>query len=176
MGRLAMPHGDVHLGATNSANDTTTIHVDGGTAIEGTSTSGFGVVGSSEQSVGVVGKSNEASGVSGSSEHGAGVQGTTGEQAGVVGFYGPTVAVGVWPVARTGVFGWAHDPHKSSVGVRGSSENGRGGVFEGLQAQVRLLPSTAKSHPTSGQMGDLFVDKNGRLWFCKGGQTWVQLA
>jgi hypothetical protein len=25
-------------------------------------------------------------------------------------------------------------------------------------------------------VGDLYVDKNERLWFCKGGATWVQLA
>ena len=40
----------------------------------------------------------------------------------------------------------------------------------------RLSPSTAASHPDSGAAGDLFVDKTGRLWFCKGGATWKQLA
>ena len=28
----------------------------------------------------------------------------------------------------------------------------------------------------SGAIGDLFVDRGGRLWFCKGGTTWKQLA
>jgi hypothetical protein len=34
----------------------------------------------------------------------------------------------------------------------------------------------ATSHPGSGAKGDLFVDTSGRLWFCKGGMSWKQLA
>jgi hypothetical protein len=52
----------------------------------------------------------------------------------------------------------------------------RGGLFAGKVAQVRLLPSSSASHPSSGSLGDLFLDKGGRLWFCKGGTTWKQLA
>jgi amino acid transporter len=62
------------------------------------------------------------------------------------------------------------------VGVRGESSSGRGGVFIGTAAQVRLSPSSASSHPASGSRGDLFVDAAGRLWFCKGATTWHQLA
>ena len=62
------------------------------------------------------------------------------------------------------------------VGVRGESSSGRGGVFIGTAAQVRLSPSSASSHPVSGSKGDLFVDTSGRLWFCKGATTWHQLA
>ena len=47
--------------------------------------------------------------------------------------------------------------------------------FVGKKAQVNLQPSAAATHPASGQAGDLFVDKNHRLWFCKGA-TWKQLA
>jgi hypothetical protein len=61
-------------------------------------------------------------------------------------------------------------------GVQGESVNGRGGLFTGKVAQVRLLPSTAATHPASGLAGDLFVDASARLWFCKGGTTWKQLA
>lgn len=63
-----------------------------------------------------------------------------------------------------------------AVGVRGISTKGRGGVFKGGVAQLRLSPSTATSHPTSGAIGDLFVDSSGRLWFCKGATTWKQIA
>jgi hypothetical protein len=49
-------------------------------------------------------------------------------------------------------------------------------VFKGGKAQLRLVPSTATTHPASGTLGDLFLDKNTRLWFCKGGSTWKQIA
>jgi hypothetical protein len=69
----------------------------------------------------------------------------------------------------------------SGVGLRGVSPNGRGAVVSGGAAQLRLVPSGADTHPLTGQLGDLFLDKVGRLWFCtKGGNpaTWkrVQLA
>jgi hypothetical protein len=65
---------------------------------------------------------------------------------------------------------------ESNYGVRGDSVNGRGGLFIGKRAQLRLRPSDANSHPSSGAMGDLFVDRHGRLWFCKGGSSWRLLA
>ena len=61
-------------------------------------------------------------------------------------------------------------------GVLAESDSGRGGVFAGAKAQLLLLPSGATSHPPKGDRGDLFVDKTGRLWFCKGGTHWKQLA
>lgn len=64
----------------------------------------------------------------------------------------------------------------SGIGVFGFSEQGRGGVFTGPAAPLQLTPSTATTHPASGGAGDLFVDKSKRLWFCKGGTTWKQLA
>lgn len=65
-------------------------------------------------------------------------------------------------------------------GLQGNSASGRGGVFSGGRAQIRLTPSTATAPPTTGCVrGDLFVDKTGRLWYCKTGgskPTWKQLA
>ncbi len=64
-------------------------------------------------------------------------------------------------------------------GIRGASQLGRGGVFEGGLAAVRLAPSTAPTHPRGGQVGDLMVDSAHRLWFCKRGGNparWKQLA
>ena len=67
--------------------------------------------------------------------------------------------------------------HGDGPGIHGFSTDGRGGVFEGKPAQVRLVPSaTQGGHPHSGKPGDLFVDKGNRLWFCKGGTSWHQLA
>jgi hypothetical protein len=76
--------------------------------------------------------------------------------------------------AKTAVFGFADQT--GGIGVRGGASSGRGGLFSGSAAQVRLQPSGAATHPSSGQRGDLFVDTSGRLWFCKGGTTWKQLA
>jgi hypothetical protein len=57
--------------------------------------------------------------------------------------------------------------------------NGRGGLFAGTAAQVRLSPGKLKTHPKSGATGDLYADSTGRLWFCKKGgatATWHQVA
>jgi hypothetical protein len=66
----------------------------------------------------------------------------------------------------------------SGVGVRGrgTQAGSRGGVFEGQAAALNLVASTRATHPSSGRRGDLLVDASGRLWFCKGGTTWKQLA
>jgi len=59
------------------------------------------------------------------------------------------------------------------AGVRASGK--RGGVFKGTTAAIQLEP-TAGSHPTHGAKGDLFVDHNAHLFFCRGGTNWVKLA
>lgn len=41
---------------------------------------------------------------------------------------------------------------------------------------MKLQPGSPATHPTTGQAGDLYVDKSIRLWFCKGGTAWKQLA
>ena len=64
----------------------------------------------------------------------------------------------------------------SGYGLKGQSKNGRGAVLIGKKAQLRLQPSSAATHPATGATGDLFVDSTGRLWFCKGSTTWVQIV
>ncbi|MGI8682409.1 MAG: hypothetical protein ACR2JO_09865 [Mycobacteriales bacterium] len=64
----------------------------------------------------------------------------------------------------------------SGRGVFGLSTSGRGLVGQGKPAQLQLVASPALAHPTNGLRGDFFVDKSGRLWFCKGGTSWKQLA
>lgn len=74
--------------------------------------------------------------------------------------------------------------HAQRVGVRGSAPKGagivgtgfRGGTFTGTKAQERLKPDGRSTHPTRGLRRDLFVDKDGRLWYCRGGTQWTQLA
>ncbi len=91
--------------------------------------------------------------------------GTSDTQTGVLGFSGSEPnQLAPDPLPLTGVYGLA------------TGTGSRGGVFGGKAAQVRLQPSGAATHPTSGDAGDLFVDKSHRLWFCKGGTTWKQLA
>jgi len=66
----------------------------------------------------------------------------------------------------------------SGAGVQGTSSSGRGGVFGGGAAQVHLNPG-ASSHPKSGEMGDLYADKSGRLWYCTKSGTkasWKQIG
>jgi hypothetical protein len=64
----------------------------------------------------------------------------------------------------------------SGAGVFGISRSGRGGIFQGDKAPVRLQPSSASTHPALGVAGDLFVDSSKSLWFCKGGNVWTKLA
>jgi hypothetical protein len=79
----------------------------------------------------------------------------------------------------TGVTGTS----KSGTAVVATSSSGdglkatgtRGGVFAGTISQVRLTPAKGP-HPHSGFAGDLFVDHDNDLWFCKGGTHWVKLA
>lgn len=64
-------------------------------------------------------------------------------------------------------------------GVRATSQQGRGGIFADLAAQVKLLPGSRSTHPSTGQRGDLYADSKGRLWFCKADgtpATWAQVA
>jgi len=89
-----------------------------------------------------------------------------------------------------GVWGEIPDSTKTQSAVLGSTEGagngvegrsilGRGGLFRGKRAQVRLLPSSAATKPSAGKRGDLFVDASGRLWYCKTSDSttgWVQLA
>jgi hypothetical protein len=70
------------------------------------------------------------------------------------------------------------------TGVRASGDGGpgvsasgqRGGTFVGNVAQLQLQPSELPTHPALGEPGDLFVDASHRLWFCKGGAQWSQVA
>jgi hypothetical protein len=60
--------------------------------------------------------------------------------------------------------------------VEAGSALGVGGRFAGKVAPINLVPSALASHPATGSAGDLFVDRSKRLWFCKGGSSWHQLA
>jgi len=90
----------------------------------------------------------------------------------------------------SGVWGEINDSSKTQAAIIGTTEGtgpaiegrsvlGRGGVFQGNKAQLRLIASAATTKPAKGSRGDLFVDSTGRLWYCKtGGSTtgWKQLA
>jgi hypothetical protein len=139
-----------------------------GAGLYGENTAGGpGVSGACIIGDGVHGKTLSNNGVSGESPA-AGKSGVHGEHAGS--------GYGVTGRARngTGVFGYGFDS-ATAIGVRGTSPDGTGGVFKGGSAAIRLVASSG-NHPASGQRGDLVVDKTGRLWFCKGGAAWSQLA
>jgi hypothetical protein len=170
-----------------------------GRGVYGVSARHHGVHGRSMQQVGVFGQSRPESGiagwsvwgdgVSGESEQSAGVFGRSAADSGVAGFsYGTRASVYGWKFEdagnaikgeikstanpRTAIVGTPVGP---GAGIRGMSEQGRGGQFGGPVAQLRLMPSVA-IHPATGAMGDLVADTSGHLWFCKGGANWTQLA
>jgi hypothetical protein len=111
-----------------------------------------------------------AIGVHGLSANGFGVNGTSGTGIGVGG--SSNSSIGVLGLGKTGMRG--DGSGSGSVGVRGSGT--RGAVFAGNAAQLKLAPGSKSTHPASGQRGDLYADSKGRLWFCKGGASWHQVA
>lgn len=102
------------------------------------------------------------------------------------GVYGESASgIGVNAVGTTGVYGSGSSAgvhgftSSAGAGVVGESTSGRGGTFAGPKAQIQLKAGTRTTHPTAGNRGDLYADKNGRLWFCKTGgahATWKQIA
>ena len=164
-----------------------------GTGIRGRSTSGVGVTGQSESHSGIIGFSQDGTGVEGESVASDGVRAVSHAVggAGVRGQVDTANGVGVrgyaWDGSSgsgrfgTGVVGSSGShasppPAHANTGVLGVGARGRGGVFIGDLAQVQMVASTASTHPATGLRGDLFVDKSGRLWYCKGGTSWRQLA
>jgi hypothetical protein len=91
---------------------------------------------------------------------------------------GPAVQGTQSGATGSALYGQISNASNVSAGVRGAgSSSGRGGVFSGGAAQLRLIPGAGV--PASGQTGDLFVDSAGHLHYCKAGgstATWVQLA
>lgn len=77
---------------------------------------------------------------------------------------------------NNGVYGNTAHPTSATVWSGATASRGRGGVLTGNAAQLKLVPGSKSSHPSSGQRGNLYADSKGRLWFCKGGTSWHQLA
>jgi hypothetical protein len=175
-GNTAHPDGGDGVVGTNNSKG-------GGTGVHGISNSGLaaiGVLGENSGGIAVEGKGGTigvlgsgATGVQGNgSASGTGVVGS-----GKTGVHGTSsTGTGVHGNGKPGLSG--NGLGSNSVGVAGSATapGGRGGVFGGDVAQVRLNPGSRSSHPSSGKRGDLYADSKGRLWFCKGGTSWHQLA
>jgi hypothetical protein len=120
---------------------------------------GRGVYGNCSQGVGVEG--GGSIGVLGGAEK-IGVKGT-----GPTGVRGVGTSIGVSASGPTAVHAGGSGTAGVGVSAGGSGAGGRGGVFAGAAAQVQLAPGSGSTHPKSGKRGDLYADKNGRLWFCK---------
>src|SRR5207237_360163 len=139
-----------------------------------------GVIGFTNIGYGTAGRSTEGPGVSGGSENGAGVEAES--------IHGPAVEAisrdGIGVVAAGGQAPLFLVPaegappgapnsgaHRQGEGGVGGS-GGRGVQASGGAAQLRLVPASSPGHPSSGQMGDLFLDSTGTLFLCHGGTTW----
>jgi hypothetical protein len=131
-----------------------------GIGVRGLSGSGSGVEGTSTSGAGVEGISTSGAGIGGRSQGGVGVDGMGGR----VGVNGASDSTGVHGSGETGV----HGESVYGRAVHGSSNHGHGGWFDGGAdgSPLHLEPGGATT-PTTGQRGDLFVDDQGNLWFCK---------
>jgi hypothetical protein len=144
------------MGSNNSTGaGTGGVNTGSGPGVYGQAATGTGLYGTSTSGTGVTGASTGAgSGVYGTSHAGPGVFGHVSSSSEA--FYAVNSGAG---------------PAISAV-----SGHGRGGVFGGASvAQIQLTPG-GSTHPASGSAGDFYVDHSARLWFCKGGKTWKQLA
>ena len=202
----AFPEKSSLAGHTNGTYDSAVLGYDqnGAIGVHGISNGAIGVRGDG-LTVGVEGKGKNA-GVSGISQKGIGVMGAagpgddiiietgagiaiygegSGDALGVVGISELNTTKGGGAVSGlsfssrgnlAGVYGASLG---SGPGVYASSKTGRGVVSESKLAQLRLVPSNAKTHPNTGERGDLFVDSSARLWYCTQGGNhpiWVKLA
>ena len=119
---------------------------------------GYAVAGETSTGTGVGGYSASGTGTRGQSEKGVGVHGVTKAK------------------DHSAIQG---ENSGAGMGVHGTSVSGRGGVFAGGAAAVQIVPSKSNTHPRTGQVGDLMLDAQHRLWFCKRGgnpAVWKQLA
>ena len=119
---------------------------------------------------GVTGQARSASGGAGVSGYSAAGQGTVGSTTMGLGVLGRAGSIALRaPKATAGVYGLA------------DGEVGIGGVFEGTRAPLRLIPSAIAGAPSTGahEVGELFVDSTGRLYFCRASGTpgtWIALG
>jgi hypothetical protein len=167
----------------------------GNAGVVGTSRDNTGVVGASNSSTGVFGQSGGTdqvprtgiAAVVGSADTVTGVVGASNSSTGVFGQSG-----GTDQVPRTGiaaVVGSADTvtaiagTSNSAPGVFGSSGSNYGAVFSGGLAPLRLVPASTQGPPgpTSGahEVGELFVDREGTLFFCKASGTpgtWARIV
>jgi hypothetical protein len=193
----------VVLGGTNSTAGTTLISsTSTDQTVWSTALSGIGVLGTSGSSIGAYGSSSSGVGVRGESHSGIAIEGIaygdsqtsihgiksvggvaihgeiTNANSGWTAVYGSTSGSGVGVVGEntnTGAGTWGK-ANGTGDGIYGESVNGYGGHFKGKKAQLKLDPSAAATHPSSGLAGDIFLDKSKRLWLCKGGTSWVRIV
>jgi hypothetical protein len=183
--------GDTEYGTAGVVGRADALPAGGGTGApygvlgEAVTVNGTGVEG---RATAATGSTRGVTGVS-ASRAGTGVLGrataTEGETYGVFGAVTSPQGYGVYSDGRAKVAGLLEVTRqvraqrvvaraKGAVALDGRSEEGRGAVLAGKVAHLRLLPRAGR--PARGEVGDIFVDRAARLWFCKGGTNWRQLA
>jgi hypothetical protein len=132
------------------------------------------LVGTSDSGVGVNGSSNTGIGVAGSAgtlgSTGIGVSGS-GSDTGVVGSGNVVGVRGAGPTI--GVLGGGNLTGVKGISIAPGGGGGYGGDFEGELAPVWLRPSKTQGPPSTGthNMGELYVDNQGALYFCAASGT-----
>src|SRR5262249_50742811 len=108
-----------------------------------TAENGFGICGDGNGGPGTVGRSTTHDGVQGSSQ----------------------------VAGKSGVWGHNEGEQAGGFGVYGNSGRGYGAGFQGGLAPLLLVPSNVRGSPTAATgnhvMGELYVDSEGDLYFCK---------
>jgi hypothetical protein len=180
----------IAIQGTATANTGTGVSGTGKFGVKGATSviGGYGVHGTSSAVTGIpAGVLGEATGITGP---GIGVMGASAGDTGV-GVQGePTHAsgavTGVWgrtaSTAGTGVLGETTAATGDTIGVHGTATSTDGGI--GVKAQGAFAPlllvsafsATGAPVSTGHEMGEMYVDANGDLWFCRSdNDDWTKL-
>jgi hypothetical protein len=168
----AQPNPLFHLNGSAMAGRTTVV-------VDAPGTTGIGVVvNGNNQGTGLsVTAGTSGLAISGTGSSGTGVSGTSADGTGVSGTSGSGNAV-TGTISNAGSSADAVSGTTAGTGAGVSGTGARGGDFTGTAAAIRLRPASG-AHPASGEVGDLFVDSAGRLFYCRAGGAaaiWVKLA
>jgi hypothetical protein len=140
-----------------------------GSGVEGHGPTGIHGFGQVQNGTGVLGQCSDGFGVQGKGMNGVyGESSTPDGWAGVVGRNNASAGIGTFGEGTNGI----GVQGIGKTGVHGKSTGGWGGLFEGSQAQLRLVPKAATGKPTGAHTkGEIYMDSAGTLFICVASST-----
>jgi hypothetical protein len=140
-----------------------------GSGVEGHGPTGIHGFGQVQNGTGALGQCSDGFGVQGKGMNGVyGESSTPDGWAGVVGRNNASAGIGTFGEGTNGI----GVQGIGKTGVHGKSTGGWGGLFEGSQAQLRLVPKGTTGKPTGAHTkGEIYMDSAGTLFICVASST-----